>query len=205
MKTTEIAKILFRMYGMTWSEAMKEASDMVFHQGAYNKEAEDVMKDIAEKGQEYIKEKSGLNEEPDIEEAPEETPEYLKSDTGTDDDWIDDGEDYDDTEDLEAEFDELMDLVDNTLETDKYEAEQSEKLLKNILEKAEDRYGKAETMRMLNDGYPELKDDVADLILAVYKGSGYSIWEGKLEAYKSKIKKIEGVLGVTSKAKWWED
>lgn len=201
MKTTEIAKILFRMYGMTWSEAMKEASDMVFHQGAYNREAEEVMKDIAKKGQEYIKEKSGLNEEPDTEEAPE----YLKSDTGTDDDWIDDGEDYDDTEDLEAEFDELMDLVENTLETDKYEAEQSEKLLKDIFEEAKGRYGKAETMRMLNDGYPDLKDDVADLILAIYKGNGYSIWEGKLEGYKSKIKRIEGILGVKSAAKWWEN
>lgn len=198
MKTTEIAKILFRMYGMTWPEAMKEASDMVFHQGAYYKEAEEVMKDIAKKGQEYIKEKSGIND-------PEETPEYPKSNTGTDDDWIDDGEDYDDTEDLEAEFDELMDLVENTLDTDKYEAEQSEKLLKDILSEAKDRYGKAETMRMLNDGYPDLKDDIADLILAVYKGSGYSISEGKLEAYRSRIKRIEGILGVNSKAKWWEN
>lgn len=196
MKTTDIAKILFKMYGMTWQEAMKKASDMVFHQGAYHKEADEVMKLIIKIGTEYVEGRATPAPEP----TETEEPTY---DTGTDDEWIDDGEDYDDTEDLEKEYDELYDLVENTLESDKYEAEQSEKLLKDILKKSVEANGKAETMRMLNEGYPDLKDDVRSLILAVYKGSGYSIWESQLEGYKAKISKIESILGVKSDAKWW--
>lgn len=201
MKASEIASVLYKMYKMTWSEAMKVGMDMVQHQGAYDKPVVDVIQEITKIGTAYVKQKQEA-------EAPEPTIPEQPSD-----DWIDyspqddegdiyDGESDDDDE-LIQEWDELKNIVDTYSTTDKWEVEKSEDLLKDILDQAEQKYGKVEAMRKLNEGYPDLKDDIRALILAVYHGSGYSRTEGAIEEYKSAIALIESSLDVSSEQKWW--
>lgn len=199
MTTNEIAKILFDMYGMTWKEAMQIASDMVFHQGAYHKEKEQVLNEVYKIGSDYIIKRH------DEESTPISTSEPPAPVSSDDEDiYIDDGEE-DDDEELISEWEDLRDFIESVYDGDNYYVERSIDLINDILDQAAEEYGKAEGMRMLNDGWPGLKDEVKSLMLAVYSGSGYSKKEGGKEKYKEKIERLEGIFGLKSSLKkWWE-
>lgn len=205
MTLNEIAWKLIKLYGLTKSAAFKAAANLI-KAGAYDRAPEKVIEEVVKIGIEYVKKSQRKTEEE--EELGEYEEEYYQpEDTPTD--WMDeegdinDGGDEDDTEDMESEFEELKDLVDDYLTTDKWEAEQSQKLLKDILGLGEETWGAAEAMRKIEAAFPDIKETVKSLILAVYHGSGYSRSEGKLDAYKEEINRLESALEVDSLEKWW--